>query len=172
MRRKDLVGLGREPPVLLVKWYDLTRWILEKVDSFPKSQRFVFGTPLVDHAIDVLETWSQRRKAARRRPSWPTRTARSKRSANRCEPACPGRTSPMRSSWQFARSAFTFSRIRRGKIGFAPGWRTSSMNVILPFPGNSTEPDAEHERQWRSGFRVKSTSLGAIPVGSAWSLGR
>ena len=39
-----------------MKWYDLTRWILEKVDSFPKSQRFVFGTRLADHAIDVLET--------------------------------------------------------------------------------------------------------------------
>ncbi len=56
MRRKDLAGPGREPPVLLVKWYDLTRWILEKVDSFPKSQRFVFGTRLADHAFDVLET--------------------------------------------------------------------------------------------------------------------
>ena len=54
MRRKDLTGPGREPPVLLVKWYDLTRWILEKVDSFPKSQRFIFGTRLADHAIDVL----------------------------------------------------------------------------------------------------------------------
>lgn len=56
MKRKDLAGPGREPPVLLVKWYDLTRWILEKVDSFPKSQRFVFGTRLADHAIGVLET--------------------------------------------------------------------------------------------------------------------
>jgi hypothetical protein len=56
VRRKDLAGPGREPPVLLVKWYDLTRWILEKVDSFPKSQRFIFGTRLADHAIDVLET--------------------------------------------------------------------------------------------------------------------
>ena len=59
MRRKDLVGPGREPPVLLVKWYDMTRWILEKVDSFPKSQRFIFGTRLADHAIDVLETSDQ-----------------------------------------------------------------------------------------------------------------
>jgi hypothetical protein len=56
VRRKDLAGPGREPPVLLVKWYDLTRWILEKVDSFPKSQRFIFGTRLADQAIDVLET--------------------------------------------------------------------------------------------------------------------
>ncbi|TWT42858.1 hypothetical protein [Botrimarina hoheduenensis] len=27
----------------------------EKVDSFPKSQRFVFGTRLADHAIGVLD---------------------------------------------------------------------------------------------------------------------
>ena len=50
-----MAGPGREPPVLLVKWYDLTRWILEKVDSFPKNQRFIFGTRLADQAIDVLE---------------------------------------------------------------------------------------------------------------------
>ena len=47
---------GREPPVLLVKWYDFTRWLLERIDSFPKNQRFVFGTRLADRALDVLET--------------------------------------------------------------------------------------------------------------------
>ena len=47
---------GRDAPVLLVKWYDFTRWLLERIDSFPKNQRFVFGTRLADHAIDVLET--------------------------------------------------------------------------------------------------------------------
>lgn len=40
---------------MLVKWYDLTRWILEKVDSFPKNQRFIFGTRLADSALDVME---------------------------------------------------------------------------------------------------------------------
>ena len=34
---------SKEPPVLLVKWYDVTKWLLERVDSFPKNQRF---TPL------------------------------------------------------------------------------------------------------------------------------
>ena len=34
---------GNEPPVLLVKWYDVTKWLLERVDSFPKNQRFIFG---------------------------------------------------------------------------------------------------------------------------------
>jgi hypothetical protein len=39
-----------------VKWYDFTRWLLERIDSFPKNQRFVFGTRLADHALEVLET--------------------------------------------------------------------------------------------------------------------
>lgn len=34
---------GNEPPVLLVKWYDVTKWLLERADSLPKDQRFVFG---------------------------------------------------------------------------------------------------------------------------------
>ena len=42
-------------PVVLVKWYDWTKWILERVDSFPKNQRFVFGQRLADRAIGVLE---------------------------------------------------------------------------------------------------------------------
>jgi hypothetical protein len=30
-----------DPPIVLVKWYDATKWILERVDSFPKNQRFI-----------------------------------------------------------------------------------------------------------------------------------
>ncbi len=56
MRRKDFAGPVRDPPVLLVKWYDFTRWLLERVDSFPKNQRFIFGTRLADHVLDVMET--------------------------------------------------------------------------------------------------------------------
>ena len=44
-----------KPPVILVKWYDWTKWLLERVDSFPKSQRFIFGGRLADHALKVLE---------------------------------------------------------------------------------------------------------------------
>ena len=44
-----------QPPIVLVKWYDLVKWLLERVDSFPKNQRFVFGQRLADRAIDVLE---------------------------------------------------------------------------------------------------------------------
>jgi len=40
---------------VLVKWYDWTRWVLERVDSFPKNQRFIFGQRLADYSIVVLE---------------------------------------------------------------------------------------------------------------------
>jgi len=46
---------GSEPPVLLVKWYDVTRWLLERVDSFPKNQRFIFGQPIADRTLNVRE---------------------------------------------------------------------------------------------------------------------
>lgn len=42
-------------PVVLVKWYDWVRWILDRVDSFPKNQRFIFGQRLADRSIGVLE---------------------------------------------------------------------------------------------------------------------
>ena len=44
-----------EAPVLLVRWYDHNKWILERVDSFPKNQRFIFGTRLADTALDIME---------------------------------------------------------------------------------------------------------------------
>jgi hypothetical protein len=47
--------MAAESPVVLVKWYDVVKWFLERVDSFPKNQRFVFGQRLADRAIDVLE---------------------------------------------------------------------------------------------------------------------
>ncbi len=57
--RSSLGGRGRtdaaKAPVVLVKWYDVVKWLLERVDSFPKNQRFVFGQRLADRAIDVLE---------------------------------------------------------------------------------------------------------------------
>lgn len=39
---------------MLVKWYDWVQWILERVDSFPKNQRFIFGQRLADRSIRVL----------------------------------------------------------------------------------------------------------------------
>jgi len=40
--------------VLLVRWYDYTKWLLERVDSFPKNQRFIFGTRLVDAVLSSV----------------------------------------------------------------------------------------------------------------------
>jgi hypothetical protein len=51
-------------PVLLVKWGDFSKWLLERVESLPKSQRFVFGQRLADRSLAILETlvdkaWSE-----------------------------------------------------------------------------------------------------------------
>ena len=45
----------------------LAKWLLDRVDSFPKNQRFIFGHRLADRAIGVLECWSKRPTAARSR---------------------------------------------------------------------------------------------------------
>jgi len=47
--------IGGKLPVVLVVWYDYAKWLLERVDSFPKNQRFIFGQRLADGALDVLE---------------------------------------------------------------------------------------------------------------------
>ena len=44
-----------EPPILLAKWYDYAKWIVERVDSFSKNQRFIFGQRLAAHALDIME---------------------------------------------------------------------------------------------------------------------
>ena len=45
-----------DAPVLLVRWYDYTKWLLERVDSFPKNQRFIFGTRLLaDTVLAIME---------------------------------------------------------------------------------------------------------------------
>lgn len=41
--------------MLLVRWYDYSKWLLERVDSFPKNQRFIFGTRLADAALNIME---------------------------------------------------------------------------------------------------------------------
>jgi hypothetical protein len=44
-----------EPPVLLVRWYEVVKWLLERVESFPKNQRFIFGQRVADAALDILD---------------------------------------------------------------------------------------------------------------------
>jgi hypothetical protein len=47
---------GSDAPLVLVKWYAYAKWVLERVESFPKSQRFILGQRLSNHFMDVLET--------------------------------------------------------------------------------------------------------------------
>ena len=47
--------IRRHAPVVLVKWYDYAKWLLERVENFPKSQRFVLGQRLTGQAMDVLD---------------------------------------------------------------------------------------------------------------------
>ncbi len=46
---------GPEAPIVLVKWYDYSKWLLERVENFPKSQRFVLGQRLAGQAMDVMD---------------------------------------------------------------------------------------------------------------------
>ena len=55
MRHEIQTGLSGDVPIVLSQWYDTTKWILEKIDSFPKNQRFVFGTRLADRSLVILE---------------------------------------------------------------------------------------------------------------------
>lgn len=42
--------------------------------------------------------------------------------------------------------------------------------LIFAGDGDTPEPDAEPEREWRLGLEMNSASLGALPAGLAWSL--
>ena len=53
MRRSD--GSGNQPSIVLVKWYEIAKWLLERVESFPKNQRFVFGQRLADRGLRIME---------------------------------------------------------------------------------------------------------------------
>lgn len=48
-----------ELPKALAKWYDYTKWVLDRVDTFPKNQRFVLGTRLADGVLTVMETLAE-----------------------------------------------------------------------------------------------------------------
>ena len=57
----------RDEPVLLVKWYEYTKWVLDRVDGFPKNQRFVLGTRLADAVVLVVELLAEAAYAGRGR---------------------------------------------------------------------------------------------------------
>ena len=56
MRKKRVSAASKpEPPVVLIRWYDYAKWVLERVESFPKSQRYVLGQRVSHQAMEVLE---------------------------------------------------------------------------------------------------------------------
>jgi hypothetical protein len=46
-------------PFALAKWYDYVKWVLDRVDGFPKNQRFVLGTRLADAVLEVMEVLAE-----------------------------------------------------------------------------------------------------------------
>jgi hypothetical protein len=46
---------GSDLPIVVTQWYAYAMWLLERVESFPKSQRFILGQRLSNHAMDMLE---------------------------------------------------------------------------------------------------------------------
>ena len=57
-----------DAPVVLVKWYDWTKWLLDRVDGFPKNQRFIFGQRLADRSLRVLEILVEAAYGSRKAP--------------------------------------------------------------------------------------------------------
>lgn len=58
---------GKDQPEVLVRWYDYTKWVLDRVDGFPKNQRFVLGTRLADAVVTVLELLGEAAYAGKER---------------------------------------------------------------------------------------------------------
>ena len=66
---------------IFTAYYDLLGWILDRVEKFPKSERFVLGQRLANHAVDVLELiltalYSRERLAALREANRKLQTIR------------------------------------------------------------------------------------------------
>lgn len=45
-----------EPAVVVGKAYDLTLWLIQKVENFPRSYRFSVGDRIVSNGLDLLMT--------------------------------------------------------------------------------------------------------------------
>jgi len=47
--------MAKSDPVLFTRFYAITGWILDRVESFPKTARFTVGDRVAHAALDVLE---------------------------------------------------------------------------------------------------------------------
>jgi hypothetical protein len=48
-----------EGPKIVTKAYDVTSWLLQQVNTFPRAYRFVLGDRIATTALDILEGWSK-----------------------------------------------------------------------------------------------------------------
>ena len=55
LQNRVSAGAPLDSPVVLVKWYDYAKWVLERVESFPKNQKYVLGQRLSNQVMEVLE---------------------------------------------------------------------------------------------------------------------
>ena len=60
----------------MVKWHDLAKWVLDRVDSFPKNHRFTFGWRLAEHLIAALLATAVSKWLAPNSEGPPIRTSR------------------------------------------------------------------------------------------------
>src|SRR5207245_9751017 len=49
------VGCVEEGPKIVTKAYDVTSWLLQQVNTFPRAYRFVLGDRIASTALDILE---------------------------------------------------------------------------------------------------------------------
>jgi hypothetical protein len=49
------VKASQEEAPVFTAYYEFLGWVLDRVEKFPKDQRFIFGQRLANHALDVLE---------------------------------------------------------------------------------------------------------------------
>jgi len=41
---------------LLKKWYDITNWLMDTIEKFPKIVRFTFSNRIANLSLDILES--------------------------------------------------------------------------------------------------------------------
>ena len=51
--------MGGQPTGGGGEWDDDVKWVLDRVDGFPKNQRFVLGTRLADAVLEVREVLAE-----------------------------------------------------------------------------------------------------------------
>lgn len=51
----ERAGGGAEPAVVVQRAYELSLWLLQKTETFPRSYRFSMGDRITARALDILE---------------------------------------------------------------------------------------------------------------------